>query len=167
MYFNPRIPQCICALGTHHDSLVTHVQLGLAWHQGGLVLLHQPRDALHGPLVFLTGKTGTGETQELLPGLHCGAHITRLAHKTFPGPQRGRRCAHILPAAHGSVGKEIQADRVQVLCLGQRGWQWLVLPRNQLAPGRSAFQTAGPGAPEVSSPCRSAASSCGFPREWC
>lgn len=111
------------------------------------MLLHQPRDALHGPLVFLTGKTGTGETQELLPGLHCGAHITRLAHRTFPGPQGGRRCAHILPAAHGSVGNEIQADRVQVLCLGQRGWQWLVLPRNHLAPGRSAFQTAGPGAP--------------------
>lgn len=78
---------------------------------------------------------------------------------------RRRRCAKMLPAAHGPAGNQIQAGRVQVLCSGQQGWQCLVLPRNHLASEQLSLPDCCSRAPNVPSSCRSARSSCGFPRE--
>lgn len=59
----------IHAWTTHHDSLVTHIELGLSRDQGLLVLLDNLGDPAEDILVFSTGKAV--EKAALVTGLLC------------------------------------------------------------------------------------------------
>ena len=64
---------CMHAWTTHHNSLVTHIELGLSWDQGHLVLLDNRGDPAEGILIFITGKAR--EKAVLVTRLMCPRSI--------------------------------------------------------------------------------------------
>lgn len=69
---------------THHDSLVTHVELGLSRDQGHLVLLDNRGDPAESILIFVTGKAGEKValvTRLLCPRSICSWQASQEVHR--------------------------------------------------------------------------------------
>lgn len=75
---------CMHAWTTHHDSLVTHIELGLSRDQGHLVLLDNWGDPAEGILIFITGKAGEKAalvTRLLCPRSICACQAAQEVHR--------------------------------------------------------------------------------------
>lgn len=90
-------------------------------------------------------------------GSTLGGHITRLGHKTLCEPRGDVETSCQLP--RGLSGRK---SRLAGCGCSLRDTRMAEITWLQTS---SASQTAAPGAPNVSSSCRSAWSSCAFPRE--